>query len=209
MWENAAQVQIVPSNWWQYAGRVWCHANTAHWNNSLHIGGTWYCSSDPYTISVCARLQRPEEGALTRWGMLSTGGCTLPGRTAAHVWWTALFSSATVEGGHPCLGSRLTFEPKHYQLGSCLDSELASPWPQHPVGPKRLPCHVLYGAGHCLGCTQCYAQTPASPMATFDSSGSGCTDVGPWLHPPRPAHSSPHGGLLHPIPWLTGHDFHH
>ena len=36
-------------------------------------------------------------------------------------------------------------------------------------------------------------------MATFDSSVSGCTDAGPWLHPPRPAHSSPHGGL-HPIP---------
>ena len=66
------------------------------------------------------------------------------------------------KGGHPCLGSRLTFDPKHAQLGSCLDSELASPWPQHPVGPKRLPCHVLYGARHCLGHTQSYVQTPPS-----------------------------------------------
>ena len=65
MWENSAQMQIVSLNWWQYAGRVWSHANsaqfpnsqfapklklnTAHWNNSLHIGGTWYCPSDPYT----------------------------------------------------------------------------------------------------------------------------------------------------------------
>ena len=31
--------------------------------------------------------------------MLSARVCTLPGRTAAHAWWTALFSSATVEGG--------------------------------------------------------------------------------------------------------------
>ena len=35
-----------------------------------------------------------------------------------------------------------------------------------------------------------YIQTPPSPMATFHSSGSGCTDAGSWLHPPRPAHSS-------------------
>ena len=72
MWENASQMQIVSLNWWQYAGRVWSHANsaqppnshlapklkinTAHWNNSLHIGGTWYCPSEPYTSSVCTRL---------------------------------------------------------------------------------------------------------------------------------------------------------
>ena len=30
--------------------------NTAHWNNSLHIGGTWYGPSDPHTSSVCIRL---------------------------------------------------------------------------------------------------------------------------------------------------------
>ena len=67
---STAQMQIVSLNWWQYAGRVWSHANsaqspnldlasklktnTAHWNNSLHICGTWYCPSDPYTSSVCA-----------------------------------------------------------------------------------------------------------------------------------------------------------
>ena len=68
--------------------------------------------------------------------MLSTRVRTLPGRTAAHAWQTAVFSSATVEAGHPCLGSRLTSDPKHAQLGSCLDCELASPWPQHPVGPE-------------------------------------------------------------------------
>ena len=66
----------------------------------------------------------------------------------------------------------------------------------------------LYGVGHCLGRTQSSVQTPLSPMATFDSSGSGCTDAGSWLHAPLPAHSSPHGGL-HPVPWLTGHDFDH
>ena len=75
---------------------------------------------------------------------------------------------------------------QHINVRKC-----SSPWPQHPVGPKRLPCHVLYGAGHCLGRTQSYVQTPPSPMATFDSPGSGCTDASSWLHPPRPAHSSP------------------
>ena len=114
-----------------------------------------------------------------------------PGRQhcLVQLWWKG--GGGGGGGGHPYLGSRLTFDPKHAQLGSCLDFELASPWIQHPVGPKRLPCHVLYGAGYCLGRTQSYIQTPPSPMATFDSSGSGCTDAGSWLHPPRPAHSSP------------------
>ena len=112
----------------------------------------------------------------------STRVRTLPGRTGAHAWRTALFSSATVER---C-------------VCVCLWG-----W---GVGPKRLPCHVLYGAGHCLGRTQSYVQTPPSPMATFDSSGSGCTDACSWLHPPRPAHSSPHGGL-HPIPWTGTHHY--
>ena len=98
-----------------------------------------------------------------------------------------VYFSYVGRGGHPCLGFRLAFDPKHTRLGSCLDSELASPWPQHPVDPKRLPCHVLYGAGHCLGRTQSYVQTTQSPMATFDSLWSGCTDVGSWLHPPQPA----------------------
>ena len=131
--------------------------------------------------------------ALTWRGMLSTWVRTLLGRTAAHAWWTSLFSSARVEGGggHPCLGSRLTFHPKHAQLGSCLDSELASLWPRNPVSPKRLPCHVLHGVGPCLGRTQSYAQTPTSPMSTFHSSGSGCIDAGSWLQSPRPAHSYP------------------
>ena len=53
-------------------------------------------------------------------------------------------------------------DPKHAQLGSCLDSELASPWPQNPVGPKSLPCHVLYGAGHCLGRTQVTSKRPVA-----------------------------------------------
>ena len=69
---NAAQMQIVSLNWWQYSGRVWFYANSAqppnshlspklkinmeHWNNSLHIDGTWYCPSDPYISSMCACL---------------------------------------------------------------------------------------------------------------------------------------------------------
>ena len=84
-----------------------------------------------------------------------------------------------------------TFDSKHAQLGLCLDSELASPWLEHPVGPKRLPCHVLYEAGHCFGRTQSYVRTPPSPMGTFDSSGSGCTDAG----------SSSHDQLPAPSPW--------
>ena len=72
MWENAAQMHIVSLNWWQYAGWVWSHANsaqqpnshlapklkinTAHWNNSLHIGGTGYFPSDLYITTLVARV---------------------------------------------------------------------------------------------------------------------------------------------------------
>ena len=119
---------------------------------------------------------------LVRRGMLLTKVRTLPGQTAAHAWQTALFSSVTVERGCSCLRSKLTFDPKHAQLGSCLDSELASPWPQHPAGPKRLPRHVLYGVRHCLGSKHSHVQTPPLAMATVDSSGSGCTDAG-WRVP--------------------------
>ena len=156
MWVNAAQMYILSLNWWRYAGRVWSHANsaqppnshlaptlkinTAHWNNSVHIGGTWYCPSDPYTSSVCARLSQPEEP----W---QDEACSRPGSAPflAELQPTPRGQHCLVQlrwkGDHLCLGSRLTFDPKHAQMGSCLDSELASPWPQHPVGPKRLVPH--------------------------------------------------------------------
>ena len=55
-------------------------------------------------------------------------------------------------------------------------------WPVHDLNillvQKGCRRHVLYGAGHYLGRTQSYVQTPPSPMATFDSSRSGCTDAG-------------------------------
>ena len=191
MWENAAQMQIVSLNWWQYAESVWSHANNAEPPNS-HLAPKLkdkYGSLKQFTtywwnmLLPFWPLQRPEEP----W---HDEACSRPGSAPflVELQPTPGGQHCLVQlrwkGGHPCLGSRLTFDLKHAQLDSCLDSELASPWPQHPVGSKRLPCHVLYGAKHCLGRTQCYVQTPPSPMATFDSSGSGCTDAGWWPHPP-------------------------
>ena len=68
-------------------------------------------------------------------------------------------------------------------------------WPVHDLNILlvqkgcRVTCCMVQGI--CLGRTQSSVQTPPSPMATFDSSGSWCTDAGSWLHSPRPAHSSP------------------
>ena len=101
--------------------------------------------------------------ALTRPGMLSTRVPTPPGRTAAHAWRTVLFSSATVEGGHPCLGSRLTCS-------------------------KKLLCHVLYGAGYCLGRTHSYVQTPQHLIPQD-------------LDVPMQVHGSIHHDQLTPPPW--------
>ena len=131
--------------------------------------------------------------------MLSTKVRILPGRTAAHAWGTTLFGSAMVEGGHPCLGSRPTFDPKHAQLGPCLDSELASPWHQHPVGPKRLPCHMLYGAGHCLGRTQSYIQTPHRPWQHL---------IPQDLDVPKPVHGSIHHEQITPPPMVDCTPYH-
>ena len=96
MWENATQMKIVSLNWWQYAARVWGHANSAQtfttywWNMILPF---WPLHKKRVCPALVARR------ALARRGMLSTRVRTLPGRTAAHVWWTALFSSAMGEGG--------------------------------------------------------------------------------------------------------------
>ena len=100
--------------------------------------------------------------------------------TVAHAWRRALLSSAIVE------------------RGSSMSWIQTNIWFQ--------TCSIGYLSG--LRADQSYVQTPPSPMATFDSSGSGCTDDGSWLHPTWPAHSSPHDGL-HSIPWLTSHVFHH
>ena len=226
-------MQIVSLNWWQNAGRVGSHANSAqppnlhltpklkinmaHWNNSLHIGGTWYCPSDPYTSSVCPPLAarrawheacpRPESAPFLPELHPTPGGQ----HCLVQLWW---------KEGHPCLGSRLTFDPKHAQSGPCLDSKLASPWPQHPNAPKGLPCHVLYGAGHFLGRTQSCGQTPPSPIATFASPGM---PVHGSIHhdqltPPRMTECSPYhewratisisrldAGINQPLPLPTAH----
>ena len=70
--------------------------------------------------------------------------------------------------------------------------ELASPWPQHPVGPKRLPCHVLNGERHFLGRTQCYAQAPRRPWQHL---------IPQDLDVPMPVHGSIHHDQLTPPPW--------
>ena len=118
----------------------------------------------------------------------STKVRTLPGRTAAHAWRTALFSSATVEGGSSM--SRIQTDIWSQTCSVRFMSGLASQsmtstscWSK-----KAAVSRAVLGAGHCLGCTQSYVQTSPSPMATFDSSGTGCTDAGSWLHPPLPAH---------------------
>ena len=94
---------------------------------------------------------------------------------------------------HPCLGSRKTSDPKYAQLGSC---HIWTPsWPVHDTnillvlkGCRVTPC---MGRAIVLYVHKVTSKHPRRPLETFDSSGSGCTDAASWLHPPRPAHSSP------------------
>ena len=95
---------------------------------------------------------------------------------------------------NPCLGSQLTFAPQNAQLGSCYDSELAIPWPQHPFGTKRLPCHVLYGVGHCywLKVTSIHTRRPWQHLISQD------------LDVPMPVHGSIYNDQLSPPPcWIA------
>ena len=78
---------------------------------------------------------------------------------------------------NPCLGSRLTFDHGHFPLDSCLDSQLASPWPQRHVGPEMPPCHMLHVAGHCLAQTLISVQRGLSSIIKCDDSRSRCSDV--------------------------------
>ena len=117
--------------------------------------------------------------------MLSTRVSTLPDRTAALAWRTALFSSATVEGGSSM--SRI----------------------QTDIWSKTCSIGFMSGllASHSMTWTSGWSKKASVPMATFDSSGSGCTDARSWLHHDQPT-PPPHGGWHH-TPWLLGHDFHH
>ena len=138
-------------------------------------------------------------------------------------------------GGHTCLGSRLTFGfMSGLRVGqsmtstSCWSKKAAvsrAVWGIHKVTSKHPPLPPLRPPPPTPtpppsprppapppplpppSAPPPSAPPPPLPMATFDSPGSGCTNAGSWLHPLRPAHSLPHG-RLHPIPWLTGHDFH-
>ena len=68
-------------------------------------------------------------------------------------------------------------------------------WPVHDLNILLVQkgCRVTccMGRNIVLDIHKVTSKRPRRNMATFDSSGSGCTDAGLWLHPPRTAHSSP------------------
>ena len=53
---------------------------------------------------------------------------------------------------------------------SCLDSELASPWPSHHVVPEKQSCHVVCGAWQGPGHTEIFLpKTPVAQGSIFSS----------------------------------------
>ena len=169
---------------------IWHQKSRSIRHNSLHIGRTRYCSAlaewpeEPWYDEACSR-----PGSASFLAKLQP---TPGGRHCLHV------VQLRWKVGHPCLGSRLTFGPKHAKSGSCHDSELASPWPQHPLGPKRLPCHVLYGVGHCYGhkVTSKHTRRPWQHLISQD------------LEVPMPVHGSIHHDQLTPPPMLDCTPYH-
>ena len=120
--------------------------------------------------------------------MLSTRVRTLPGQTAAHAWQTTLFSSALVEGGSSLSRIQTDIWSQTCSIGFMAVLRAGQSMTSTSCWSKRLPCHVLYGAGHCLGCTQTYVPPVAHVNIWFPRIR--ITDDSSWLHPPRPAHSS-------------------
>ena len=122
--------------------------------------------------------------------MLSTRVCTLPGRIAAHARRAALFSSAMVEGGHPCLGSRLTFDPKTCSIGFMSGLRAGQSMTSTSCWSKKAAMsRAVWGGALSWTYTKLRPNTTVAHENIY-SSGSGCPDAGSWLHPPRPAHSS-------------------
>ena len=178
MWENAAQVRILSLNWWQNPGRVWSHANSAHppnshlapklkinkahWNNSLHIGWTWYCLSDPYTSSVRACLLRLEEP----W---HDETCSRPGSTPF------LAELQTTPGGQHCLVQLRTVEGGGQ---TCSIGFMSGLWAGQSMtstscwSKKAAVSHAVWGGALSWTYTMLRPNTPVA-HGKFDSSGSG------------------------------------
>ena len=87
-----------------------------------------------------------------------------------------------------------------------LDTELASPWPPHPVVPENQSCHVLCWTWHCPGHTHSFVQKRPSHKEAYFRGEAWCSDGNWGFHPTPPVHSS-HHGEWHPIPWLRDHSY--
>ena len=218
MWENAAQMQIMSLNWWQYAWRVWSHANsaqphnshlvpqlkinTAHWNNWNYILVEHDIALLTPPLVACAPASSGQK-SLTRQGRLSTRVRTLPGRTAAH----ALFRSATVEGDHPCLGSIWSQTCSIGFMSGLRAGQsmtLTSCWSK-----QAAVSHAVWGSALSWTYTKLRPNTPVAHgnIWFLEMWMYRCRFMAPStmtsspLTPPLPG--------LHPIPWLTGHDLHY
>ena len=167
----------------------------------LASSGKQFCASKLRCPPMSART-----GHTGGRGKLSTRVLAPLRRTAANAWRTACHNCDKMGGGHPCLGSRPPFGPKHVQRGSCLDSEMASLWPPNPVGPEKQPCHLWCGTCHCSGHMQSFVQKHPLPGEAYYRGEAWC-NIGSWrFYPSPPVHLSHHGGWR-PIQWLMGHGY--
>ena len=128
--------------------------------------------------------------------MLSTRVRTLPGRTAAHAWRTALFSSATVGGG-----VIQVLEPDWHLIPNMLSwVHVWTPsWPVHDLNillvQKGSCVTCCMGRGIVLNVHKVTSKYPCRPWQHLIPQDLGWTDASSWLHPPR----------LSPTWWIAPH----
>ena len=116
-------------------------------------------------------------------------------------------NSTRLEGRRSMSWIQIAIWFKIYILpGSCLDSYLASPWPQRHIGPEMPPCHMLHVAVRCLAQTGS-VRRPLSPLVVCDPSQSRRSDACSSSHSGWLGCSSSYN-RLHLRPWLMGRDFH-
>ena len=97
-----------------------------------------------------------------------------------------------------CFGSRPPFGPKHTQWDSCLESELASPWPPYPVVPEKVVVsHTVWGVALSWTHTFSFVQKPMMQRWRLKVPSSTTRSLLlPWWMTPHTMSELPSVGLV-------------
>ena len=132
--------------------------NTAHWTIHYILVEHDIALLTP-TLVACVPASSGQKSP-TWQGMLSTRIRTFPGRTAAHAWRWALFSSATVEGRSFMSRIQTDIWTQTCSIGFMSGLRAGQSMTSTSSWSKKLPCHMWWGGALSWTCTQLGPNTP-------------------------------------------------